>query len=265
MRHSYFDVPRPTVIGHRGAAAEAPENTLPSFERALAVGAHVLETDVHATRDGVPVLTHDASLVRMTGVERLVDSLSLEELRAFDAAHEFAGADASYPLRDQGIRVPMLAEAFEAFPGARFNVEIKPDVTGLVESVVALVREHDRADRTLLTAEDDAVMLRIRAETERTGVRPAIGASVADVLGFVRSAVAGRAPDTPAMALQIPTEFAGRPLITPELIAHAHRHDIAVHAWTINDLDEMVRLVDLGVDGLVTDDPARMCARFHAA
>jgi glycerophosphoryl diester phosphodiesterase len=263
MPHSYFDVPRPTVIGHRGAAADAPENTLPSFERALEVGAHILETDVHGTRDGVPVLSHDPSLERMAGSPQRIDALSFEELRSFDAAFGYAGADQDYPLRGKGIGVPALAEAFAAFPSARFNLEIKPDAPGLVEAVIALIGEHDRADRTLLAAESDDVMARIRAETRRAGVRPAIGASVADVLAFVRAAVAGVAPESEAMALQIPTEFAGRPLITRKLVDHAHAYGAFVHAWTINDVAEMDRLIDLGVDGIVTDQPARMRAHCY--
>ncbi|MEE2665813.1 MAG: glycerophosphodiester phosphodiesterase [Myxococcota bacterium] len=263
MPHSYFEVPQPTVIGHRGAAADAPENTLPSFEHALAVGAHILESDVQGTRDAVPVLSHDASLERMTGSPQRIEALELETLRSFDAAFGFAGDDGSYPLRGRGIGVPTLGEAFEAFPAARFNLEIKADLPGLVESVVALIAEHDRADRTLLAAESDAVMARIRAETRRAGVHPAIGASLADVVGFVQAAVAGVAPTSEAMALQIPPEFAGRPLITPQLVSHAHAHGTVVHAWTINQVSEMARLIELGVDGLITDDPARMHAHFY--
>jgi glycerophosphoryl diester phosphodiesterase len=263
MPHSYFDVPRPTVIGHRGAAADAPENTLPSFDLALAVGAHILESDVQATRDGVPVLSHDASLERTTGSAQRIDALDLAALRGLDAAFAFAGADDSYPLRGKGIGIPSLAEAFEAFPTARFNLEIKAESPELVASVVALVAEHERADRTLLAAGSDSVMTVIRDEIKRTGVAPALGASLADVLAFVRAAVDGVAPESDAMALQLPTEFAGRPLITPELVAHAHAHGAVVHAWTINDEAEMKRLIELGVDGLVTDYPARMRAKFY--
>jgi len=263
MPHRYFDVPRPTVIGHRGAAAEAPENTLLSFERALASGAHILESDVHGTRDGIPVLSHDASLERMTGSPQRIESLELEALRSFDAAFGFAGADGDYPLRGRGIGVPTLAEAFEAYPAARFNLEIKSDRPGLVESVIALIAEHDRADRTLLAAGEDDVMARIRVETRRARVQPAIGASLGDVLGFVQAAVAGRAPESELMALQIPSEFAGRPLITPQLVDHAHAHGVVIHAWTINQVSEMTRLIELGVDGLITDDPARMRRHFY--
>jgi len=263
MRHPFFDVPRPTVIGHRGAAGEAPENTLASFALALAQGAHILESDVHATRDGVAVLAHDPSLERMTGDQRRISECTLAEVQKLDAAFGFAGPDEDFPERGRGHRIPTLEEAFERFADARFNLEIKAEAPGLVESVFATIGAHGRAERTLLAAEHDAIMRRIHAERARSGLDPALGASVGDVLAFVRAAISGEEPDSEAMALQIPTEFAGRPLVTPELVAHAHRYDVLVHAWTINDPDEMHRLVDIGVDGLVTDFPARMRATFR--
>jgi len=263
--HRYFDVPRPTVIGHRGAAAEAPENTLLAFERGVAAGAHILESDVHVTGDGIPVLSHDPSLERMTGSPVAIADLTFVELGQLDAGLGFAGPTRSTSEPAPPVRIPSLAEAFTAFPTERFNLEIKSDAAGLVERVTELIAEHDRAERTLLAAENDALMERIRSETRRRGVDVAIGASVGDVLAFVRAAVEGVAPESEAMALQIPIDFAGRPLITRELVEHAHAHGAVVHAWTINETDEMDRLVELGVDGIVTDDPARMHAHFHGA
>jgi len=265
MRHSFFEVPTPTVIGHRGAAGSQPENTLPSFEHALEVGAHILESDVHATRDAVPVLAHDPSLERMTGSPLAIEDADLGTVQSLDAAHAFAGPQGDFPLRGKGVRVPTLREAFEAFPEARFNLEIKASQPELVGAVLALIGEFDRAGLTLLAAADDAIMDRIRATRRRTGVLPAIGASLRDVVSFVQSAVAETAPDSDSMALQIPTDFAGGPLITSDLVEHAHRHGAVVHAWTINDPEQMRRLVDLGVDGLVTDYPARMRDCFYPA
>ena len=251
-RHPYFDVPVPTVIGHRGAAGSAPENTLESFALGLEFGAHILESDVHQTRDGVPVLAHDASLSRMTGHDGDIRDLDLHELQQLDASFGFAEAGTA------PTRIPTLDEAFERFPEARFNLEIKADEPGLVERALAAIAEHERADRTLLAAEKDPIMERIRSETKRSGIAPATGASVGDVLAFVRAAVANEEPESEAMALQIPVEFGGNPLITEELLAHAHARGVFVHAWTINEPDEMSRLLDLGVDGLISDHPERV-------
>lgn len=265
MPHSFFDVPTPTILGHRGSAADRPENTVPSFEHALEVGAHILESDVHVTRDGIPVLSHDPTLERVSGSPQRIDALDLEAVQAVDAAYAFAGPDHTFPLRGRGITVPTLREAFETFPGARFNLEIKASQPQLVAAVVDLIGLFDRAGHTLLAAADDDVMARIRETTRERGIQPAIGASLRDVLAFIESAVAQTRPDSDSMALQIPTEFAGKPLITHDLVKHAHSHGAVVHAWTINDEHEMERLIDLGVDGIVTDHPARMRARFHPA
>jgi glycerophosphoryl diester phosphodiesterase len=259
MTHPYFSVPRPTILGHRGAGGVAPENTLASFAQALADGADILESDVHATRDGVPVLIHDPSLDRTTDGSGLVRDVTLDELRRLDAAHHF-GSDAGAPLRGRGITVPTLEEAFEAFPEARFNLEIKALNGGVVDRVVELVQERKREETTLLVAGEDEVMAELRRALARRGARPALGASLADILAVIRSARSGAAPETDSMALQIPKDFGGDPLVTLELVDHAHAFGIAVHVWTINDEREMQQLLDLGVDGLVTDYPGRLRA-----
>jgi len=256
--HPYFAVPSPTVIGHRGAAGNAPENTLAAFARGLALGAHILESDVHATRDGVPVLLHDPDLARVSGRSVQVADLDWAEVCEIDASAGFEGDRAALAGDPARLRIPSLAQAFEAFPGARFNLEIKADDDELVARVVDLVAEHARAELTLLAAERDPLMAKIRARVAARSVPVAIGAALGDVLEFVRSAIEGTAPQSPAMALQIPVDFAGRPFVTPELVAHAHAHGRVVHAWTVNEPDEMRRLIELGVDGLVTDFPGRL-------
>ena len=136
----------------------------------------------------------------------------------------------------------------ERLPGFQYL-----DTGAMYRAVTAYLMRKD-----LLAAAEDATMARVRTRLRERGVTPAIGASTGEVLAFVRSAQAQSPPDPGVMALQIPTDFAGRPLVTPELIAHAHAYDIAVHAWTVNEESEMERLLDLGVDGLVTDHPGRM-------
>lgn len=265
MAHPFFDVPVPTVIGHRGCAGEAPENTLISFERALAAGAAVLETDVHLTRDGVPVLLHDDEVDRNTDGSGRVADLSLAELRALDAGHRFSpDGGRSHPFRGGDVRIPSLEEAFQCFPGARFNLELKQDVAGIVERTAGLVAACGRAELTLLTAADDALMARLRAHLDASGPDVARGACAGDCLAFVRSAVEGSAPDPRLMALQIPAEFGGRPLVTPRLVRHAHAHGVQIHVWTVNDPGQMDALLDLGVDGIVTDFPGRLAARIRA-
>ena len=259
MQHPYFALPTPIVIGHRGCAGEAPENTLLAFERGVAAGAAILESDVHLTRDGVPVLIHDAEVDRVTNGTGAVCDQALAELRRLDAGHRFSpDAGRSHPFRGRGICIPTLEEALEAFPDARFNLEIKANLPDIMEATVDVVVRNGRESLTLLTAGDAALMTRLRSHIASRDVSVAQGASAADVLDVVRSALDGSAPTTPSMAVQIPREFGGRRLVTRELIDHAHAHGIQVHVWTINATEEMAELLDLGVDGIVSDFPGRL-------
>ena len=256
MRPPYFDLPGPVVLGHRGAAGVTPENTLLSFARALEQGAHIIESDVHGTADGAPVLLHDPRVDRTTDGSGAVAEMPLEQLRTLDAGHSFSPGD-GFPFRGVGLAIPTLGEAFAAFPDARFNLEIKSDDPELIRSVVQAVREAEREGTTLLTAGEDPVMALLRAELVRNASSPALGASLGDILAVVKAALAGEPPQTDSMALQIPREFSGRPLVTRELVDHCHAHEIQLHVWTINDPAQMHELLDLGVDGIVTDFPGR--------
>ncbi len=272
MTHPYFrgfDADRPMILGHRGAAGTAPENTLPSFERCLALGGDAIETDVQVTSDGVPVLLHDASLARVSDRATPVASIPRAELESIDAGYHFTIDDRGETeppddaaFRGGGYRVPTVEEAFRALPHARFNLEIKTEENDAVARVVELVASLGRADRTLLTAGDDAIMLRLRKEIAARGVAVATSASISEIVAVVRSAVDGGPPPSGIQALQIPTRFANAELVTPELVEHAHRHGIQIHVWTINDPEEMGRLFDLGVDGIVTDFPERAARRI---
>lgn len=258
MRHPFFDVPVPTVIGHRGASGERPENTMASFERAVAQGAVILETDVHRTRDGALVLFHDDTLERTTdGTGRIADH-TLAELRSLDAGFRFTPPEGGFPERGKGHRIPLLEDALRGFPQVRFNVEIKERIPALIADTVELIRRLGREDTVLLAAAENDTMDDLRAHLATTGVRPAVGASAGDVVACVRAALDGKPPPPGPMALQVPPAFGGRPLVTRELVAHAHAHGIAVHVWTINEPAEMERLLDLGVDGVMSDFPGRL-------
>ena len=259
MRHPFFDLPHPVVIGHRGCAGETPENTLPSFARALDQGAVILETDVHVTRDGVPVLLHDPRVDRVSEAHGRVTELLAAELAGLDAGHGFTpDGGRSHPFRGAGLTIPTLAEAFAEFPGARFNIEIKLKENDGVAQTLSEVKRSGRESVTLLTAGEDAVMADLRAQLAQIDEPPAQGACTADVLAFLKSMEACVPPPPGPMALQVPTEFGGRPLVTEAFVTHAHAHGLAVHVWTVNEPHAMSKLLDLGVDGIVTDSPGRL-------
>ena len=259
MRHPYFSLPTPTVIGHRGGAGIAPENTLLAFERGLAAGAAIIESDIRLTRDGVPVLLHDPDVDRVTDSSGLVANVPLKELQELDAGFHFSpDGGLTHPFRGQGLRVPTLEESLNALPGVRFNLEIKAEGEAAVAATAHIISRLERAALTLLTAEGGDAMRRLRRHLAERNLRVALGASIEDVLAVIRSAAGGSPPATPAMVLQIPLEFANRPLVTEALLAHAHAHGIQVHVWTINDEQTMGTLLDLGVDGIITDYPERL-------
>jgi glycerophosphoryl diester phosphodiesterase len=259
--HPYFDLPGPISIAHRGCAGEAPENTLLAFERALSQGADVLESDIHLSRDGIPVLIHDASVDRVTQASGSVADFSAEALGRLDAGYHFSpDGGRTHPYRDRGIRIPSVEEAFLRFPEARFNLELKAPGARLIEAMLELVAKYRREAITLLTAGDDGIMANLRDRLGRLAKPVALGASERDIREFVQCAAAGTEPSPGPMALQVPPDFAGQPIVTEALIEFAHAREIQVHVWTINDPAEMHRLLDFGADGIITDYPGRLAA-----
>ena len=238
MRSAYFDPPGPRVLAHRGLSVDAPENTLLAFEHAVRAGAGYLETDVHVSADGVAVIAHDPTLERVAGRTAAVAALSVAELGRVDLG---AG---------QGFST--LEDALGAFPGARFNIDVKTDAAA--DATVAAIERTGAQARVLITSFSDRRRRRLAARLP--GVVTSAGS-----LGVLRARLAagsGRGSRFSralggAAALQIP-ERAGRlVLLSPALIDAAHRVGVEVHVWTVNDVGDMTRLLDLGVDGLVTD------------
>jgi glycerophosphoryl diester phosphodiesterase len=259
VAHPYFDLPRPISIAHRGCAGESPENTIPAFERALAQGAGVLESDIHLTRDGVPILIHDAIIDRVTDASGSITDFTADELRRFDAGYHFSlDGGQTHPYRNRDVRIPSLEEAFRHFPDTRFNLDLKAPGLGLIDATLELVAEHRREAITLLTAGDDGIMTRLRSRLGGLATPIAQGASERDIHEFLGCAAAGTDPPPGPMALQIPPEFGGQPLVNAALIEFAHARGVQVHVWTINDPAEMRRLLDLSADGIITDYPRRL-------
>jgi glycerophosphoryl diester phosphodiesterase len=235
---AYFDDPKPRVLAHRGLAIEAPENTLLSFESALAAGAGYVETDVHASHDRIAVISHDPDLSRLAGRAARIDQLTISELRRIDLG--------------DGQRLCTLAEALSAFPETRFNIDLKHD--GVIEAAAHAIRRADAIGRVLVTSFSDA--RRSRAASLLPGVATSGGRRT--VIRCVAAVSTGRADALQRIlagtsAVQVP-ERAGRiRVVTPRFIEAVHRAGVEVHVWTVNDPADMARLLDLGVDGLVTD------------
>jgi glycerophosphoryl diester phosphodiesterase len=257
MQSRFFEKPKPRIFAHRGASGTAPENTLAAFEKALEAGADYLEMDVHATSDGHIVVMHDPALDRTTNGLGPISALTLKELKKLDAGYRFTPDEGeTFPYRGQRITVPTLRELVERFPGVPFNIEVKGNDRGNEHAVVELLKELKHDEISLLAAEKEEMMVRLR---------PVVGGFPTNFcdtesLEFIQRANQnewdGYAP--PGAALQIPEEFAGMTILTPELLEAAHGFGVEVHTWTVNDEDDMRRQLEMGVDGIMSDHPERL-------
>lgn len=233
----FLDHPGPIPFAHRGGASEAPENTLPAFQHAVDLGFRYLETDVHATADGVLVAFHDDRLDRVTDRTGVIGELSWSEVSR-------ARVGGSEPI-------PLLEDVLGTWPEVRVNIDPKADAS--VEPLIETLRRTDAVDRVCVGAFSDERVARVRAAFDG---RLCTGMGPDEMVDLIR-AFQGHDVTFRSAAAQIPpVDPKGRPLATPELVATAHEHGIAVHVWTIDDPDEMRALLDVGVDGIMTDRPA---------
>jgi glycerophosphoryl diester phosphodiesterase len=245
----------PVNLGHRGASASAPENTLEAFRLAVEAGAGGLELDVHLTRDGHPVVIHDPTLDRTTNVSGAVAGMTLEELREPDAGYHFSpDGGNSRPYRGLGLRIPTLAEVLREFPGVVLNIDMKADRPGIEAEVLMALRESGAEGRALVVSSRLGAVRRFRRMSEG---RIPTGASRWETgIFFLLANLRLERLLRPAYdALQVPLSHRGVPLVTRRFIEAAHASNVRVDAWTINESSEMQRLLDLGVDVIMTDQP----------
>ncbi len=249
---------RAIVFAHRGASADFPENTLAAFEAGLAEGASHIEMDVHMTRDGRVVVIHDDSVDRTTDGSGLVRDMTLAKLQSLDAGHRFTPDGSTRPFRGRSIHVPTLGEVFREFPEARVNLEIKEAQAGIEAAVLREIEAAGAETRTLVVAaENHALLRRFRKLAELAGERVATAASRREIRTFLllsRLGLEGLLRPSYA-ALQVPTQYREVPIVTRRFLAAARRRGVRVDVWTINDPDEMRRLLDLGVGGIMSDRP----------
>ena len=259
----FFSGKKPRLIGHRGAAGEAPENTLASFKRALADGAEFVELDVRASSDGHVVVIHDSTVERTTDGHGRVKHLTLAELKALDAGYRFtADGGTTHPYRGRAIKIPTLAELFEAFPEIRAIIELKQANPSIVSGVIDIVCRAGKERQALLVSEDNDIMAELRAELRRRRLPVATGFCHGEVEAFMEWLAEGRgdAYRPPGQSMQLPVEYAGMTLVSPETLAAARAVGVEMFVWTVDDPAEMKRLLSLGVDGIITNHPARLRA-----
>ncbi len=245
----------PANFAHRGASARAPENTLEAFRLGVEAGAGGLELDVHMTLGGEIVVIHDPTVDRTTNGSGAVARMTLGEIQSLDAGYRFSpDGGSTYPYRGRGLRVPRLAEVYEEFPDAPVNIEIKRAQSGVEEAVLKVIREAGAVGRTLVASNRHGVVRRFR---RLSGGRILTAASRREIARFyLLSRLRLERLYRPAYdALQVPPEYRGTRVVTPRFLEAAHDRGVRVDVWTINDPGEMRRLLDLGVDVIMTDRP----------
>ena len=272
---------RVLAYAHQGGAWEAPSSTLFTIRRALELGATGIELDVHATSDHKLVVCHDATVDRTTNGAGAINTLTLEQLRQLDNAYWFVpGADVTpglsddaYPYRgrapeDSDFTVASLDEVLELvslWPGVALNLDIKqtaPTVDPYEADLARALAGHELSDRVIVASFLDAA----------TDAFASLGTGVATSAGtfatanFVRAVRAGEPPPvTGHVALQIPMSAAGIVIVDEQLVSAAHQAGMAVHVWTVNDASTMDELIELGVDGIITDLPTQLVQKLDSA
>jgi glycerophosphoryl diester phosphodiesterase len=253
----YFQAHGVACFAHRGGAALGPENTLEAFRGGLAAGCAWIETDVHMTRDGEIVTFHDHDLRRTTNGSGKVCDFTLADLRRLDAGYNFTPDGRSFPFRGKGVTIPTLAELVELDPHARINIEIKQTEPPMVAALWRFIDEHHLHDRVLVASESTEVVREFRNLARGT---VATSAGMREAFVFWLAVRAGLDALVPIEydALQVPIRFGGLEVVTPAFVRAAHRRGVQVHVWTVDSLEQMGWLVDLGVDGIMTDQPPRL-------
>lgn len=239
----------PVAIAHRGSRLLWPENTMEAFSGAVSLGYRHLETDLHMTRDGVLVCLHDRTLDRTTNGAGLVSELTFDELAKLDAGYRHRGVEGAL-FRGRGIRVPSFEEAVLTFPDVSFVVDLKTE--NLVEPLNHLIDRLGIHDRLIVGSFSDRRLDEFRA---MAGSRVATSTGAALSRSWLMASRIGRGVECDALALQLPRSSRGVRVIDRRLVEAAHGLGLQVHVWTVNKPAEMAGLLDLGVDGIITDRP----------
>jgi glycerophosphoryl diester phosphodiesterase len=260
-----------TPVGHRGAQGEVPGNTIESFAHLLEIfpGA-ILELDVWGTRDGKIVVYHDELLDHETDGRGTVSSHTFDELRAVDRGYRISrDGGVTFPFRGKGFTIPLFEDVLKEFPHSKISIDIKQHETGFAGEVMKMLERHHAVERVIAGSFDDRINRFISEWSPGTATSFRKGEVVKFTL--LHTLRLGRFYQKKNDALMIP-EFAssggevtedeygkrGVRIVSERFIRDAHRLDIPVFIWTINREENMKRLIDWGVDGIVTDYPSRL-------
>jgi glycerophosphoryl diester phosphodiesterase len=248
---------RPLVIAHRGGAGLFPENTLYAFQKSWKLGVDVLEMDVRETSDGKLVVIHDAKVDRTTDGEGSISEMTLDTVKKLNAGYKFStDSGETFPLREQKITIPTLAEVFEALPEAKFNIEIKPESPTIAESLCSLIRAKKMSEKVVIASFSQKSLDDFRGKCYEVATS-AGNSEITKFLVYQKTGI-GASYSPPMSALQIPEKIGSLQIVTKDFVETAHKLNLQVHVWTINEIEDMQRLFELGVDGIMTNYPDKL-------
>jgi glycerophosphoryl diester phosphodiesterase len=246
-------------MGHRGACAEHPENTLASFQRAIEIGVDVLETDVHMTADGVVVVSHDADGMRAANVERSIAACALDEVQSWDAGWGYRDADGQRTFAGHGLCIPTLDELLDLAGDVRLNIDIKQREPSMVEPLLALLLRRAAASRVTLASFFGPVIREVRRrgyEGETVLAQDEVTALLLTPTWLCRAIIPR------GQSVQVPLRAGPFELASKRFIDKCHALDLRVEYWTINDPVVAEVLLERGADGVISDDPAALVDVF---
>jgi glycerophosphoryl diester phosphodiesterase len=251
------ELSRPLVFAHRGGGGLYPENTLEAFKYSAALGADVLELDVHSTSDGTLVVMHDPDAARTTNGSGQINQMTLAEIKKLDAGFRFSPDDGkTYPFRGRGITVPTLQEIFDAFPEMTFNIEPKQAEPSVTQPLCEMIRARKMIDKTIVGSFRQQAIDEFRAACPEVATA-ATPSEVRDFLAMYKLGL-GANYSPPMQVLQIPERIGALEIVSKDFIETARRLNLKVHVWTINNPQDMQRLIEMKVDGIMTDYPDRL-------
>lgn len=248
---------RPLVIAHRGGAGIAPENTLFAFKKSAELGVDVLELDFHRTMDGELVVIHDSTVDRTTDGTGAVAAMTLEEIKKLDAGFRWTNdGGKTFPFRGKGIKIPTLREVFEAFPDIKINIEPKYETPSPAKPLCELITEFNRQDKVIVGTFRNEVLEDFRQTCK--DVATSASPSEASVFLAKYKIDLSKSFSPEMQVLQIPEKLGSLQIVTEDYIKAAHERNLDVHVWTINDIEDMKRLIKIKADGIMTNYPDRL-------
>lgn len=242
------------VIAHQGGDGVWPGETMFAYQNARDLGVDVLEMDIHITADKKLILMHDETVDRTTDGTGEIESMKLDELKKLDAAYDWSpDGGQTYPYRGKGLKVATLEEVFQAFPEMRMTIEVKRSARSMTKPFCDLIREYNMQDKVLVASFYDERLKEFRDECP--GIATSSAKNETTVFVLLTKAFLGGFYSPKFFALQVPEESGGITVMTPGFVRAAHARNLAVEPWTINDEETMRKLIEWGVDGIITDRP----------